>query len=95
LIVVTSFERLSRRRNLPIKIVQLDVDNDESVDAAFTQILNETSQIDVLINNAGVGTLLRQIYDRFTEGFETADLKAAANLMSMLARSLPERTGKA
>jgi hypothetical protein len=31
------------------------------------------------------GTLLRQVYDRFTEGFETADLKAAANLMSTLA----------
>jgi tetratricopeptide (TPR) repeat protein len=30
-------------------------------------------------------TLLRQVYDRFIEGFETADLKAAANLMSTLA----------
>jgi predicted ATPase len=30
-------------------------------------------------------TLLRQIYDRFTEGFETADLKAAATLMRTLA----------
>jgi ATP/maltotriose-dependent transcriptional regulator MalT len=30
-------------------------------------------------------TLLRQTYDRFTEGFETADLKAAATLMMTLA----------
>jgi hypothetical protein len=30
-------------------------------------------------------TLLRQTYDRFTEGFETADLKAAATLMRTLA----------
>jgi hypothetical protein len=29
--------------------------------------------------------LLRQVYDRFTEGCETADLKAAANLLSRLA----------
>ena len=40
--------------NLSIKIVQLDVDNDNSVDSAFKQILKETNQIDVLINNAGV-----------------------------------------
>ena len=31
------------------------------------------------------GTLLRQVYDRFIEGFETADLRAAANLMNTLA----------
>ena len=30
-------------------------------------------------------TLLRQVYDRFVEGFETADLRAAANLMNTLA----------
>jgi len=30
-------------------------------------------------------TLRRQVYDRFIEGFETADLKAAATLMSKLA----------
>ena len=28
--------------------------------------------------------LLRQVYGRFTEGFETADLKMAADLMSTL-----------
>jgi NAD(P)-dependent dehydrogenase (short-subunit alcohol dehydrogenase family) len=45
---------LISKENLSIKIVQLDVDNDNSVDSAFKQILEETSRIDVLVNNAGV-----------------------------------------
>ena len=41
--------------NLPVTIVQLDVDSDSSVDDAFNQILREKGQIDVLVNNAGIG----------------------------------------
>jgi NAD(P)-dependent dehydrogenase (short-subunit alcohol dehydrogenase family) len=44
-----------RNLELPIKIVQLDVDSDNSVENAFTQILSEKGQIDVLVNNAGIG----------------------------------------
>ena len=33
--------------------------------------------------------LLRQVYGRFTEGFKTADLRSAADLMSTL-RMIPE-----
>src|SRR5260370_19436539 len=42
------------KESLSIKIVQLDVDDDNYVDGAFKQILKETSRIDVLVNNAGV-----------------------------------------
>jgi NAD(P)-dependent dehydrogenase (short-subunit alcohol dehydrogenase family) len=46
---------ISSKEKLPINIVQLDVDSDNSVEDAFKQILGETSQIDVLVNNAGIG----------------------------------------
>jgi len=46
---------MASRENLPITIVQLDVDSDTSVEAAFTGILREKGQIDVLVNNAGIG----------------------------------------
>jgi NAD(P)-dependent dehydrogenase (short-subunit alcohol dehydrogenase family) len=46
---------ISSKEKLPINIVQLDVDSDNSVEDAFKQILREESQIDVLVNNAGIG----------------------------------------
>jgi NAD(P)-dependent dehydrogenase (short-subunit alcohol dehydrogenase family) len=45
----------SLKEKLPINIVQLDVDSDNSVEDAFKQILSEKGQIDVLVNNAGIG----------------------------------------
>lgn len=46
---------ITSKENLPINIVQLDVDSDKSVADAFRQILSESGQVDVLVNNAGIG----------------------------------------
>jgi NAD(P)-dependent dehydrogenase (short-subunit alcohol dehydrogenase family) len=43
------------REGLPLRIRALDVNSDESVRAAFAGIVSEAGQIDVLVNNAGVG----------------------------------------
>ena len=48
---------LSEAKNaedLPITIIELDVNSDASVNACFEQILSGESQIDVLVNNAGI-----------------------------------------
>ena len=45
---------IASKEKLPINIVQLDVDNDNSVDDVFKQILKEKGHIDVLVNNAGI-----------------------------------------
>ena len=45
---------ITSKEKLPITIVRIDVDNDNSVDDAFKNILKEKGHIDVLVNNAGI-----------------------------------------
>jgi len=37
-----------------VSCIQVDVTNEESVNAAFTKVINESGRIDVLVNNAGI-----------------------------------------
>jgi NAD(P)-dependent dehydrogenase (short-subunit alcohol dehydrogenase family) len=41
------------KENLPIKVVQLDVTDDDSVKGAIRTVESDTGRIDVLVNNAG------------------------------------------
>src|ERR671915_156647 len=43
------------KEKLPIKVVQLDVNDNQSVKNAIQTIVSETGRIDVLVNNAGYG----------------------------------------
>jgi NAD(P)-dependent dehydrogenase (short-subunit alcohol dehydrogenase family) len=43
------------KENLPIKVVQLDVTDNQSINNAIQTIVSETGRIDVLVNNAGYG----------------------------------------
>ena len=45
------------QENLPIRIVKHDVDADSSTRDAIGQVLAEAGRIDVLVNNAGIGTM--------------------------------------
>ena len=47
---------IAHQLNLEIKEVELDVSDTDSVNQGINEILNQTDQIDVLINNAGVGS---------------------------------------
>jgi NAD(P)-dependent dehydrogenase (short-subunit alcohol dehydrogenase family) len=46
---------IAERERLPLRIAALDVDSDESVKTAFSNIASEAGRIDVLVNNAGIG----------------------------------------
>ena len=47
---------IAQELNLVIKAVELDVSDTDSVNQGINEILDQTNQIDVLINNAGVGS---------------------------------------
>ena len=48
-------EEIAKKENLPIDIIELDVDKEESIVVAIKKIIDDSGRIDVLINNAGYG----------------------------------------
>jgi short-subunit dehydrogenase len=48
-------EKIAYNENLPLKVLSMDVDNDDSVRNAIHKILDEKKKIDILVNNAGYG----------------------------------------
>ena len=44
-------------RSLTLEVLELDVNDERSVDRAVKEVLAREGQIDVLVNNAGIGTL--------------------------------------
>jgi NAD(P)-dependent dehydrogenase (short-subunit alcohol dehydrogenase family) len=49
-----SLEALARREGLPLRVLELDVTDDESVRTAVSAALEQAGHLDVVINNAGV-----------------------------------------
>ena len=48
-------KEIANNENLKLEVIELDVDKDETVQAAINKIMNEKNRIDVLVNNAGYG----------------------------------------
>ena len=71
---VEALEKIVKDENLPISILELDVDNKESMDNAIEKIMEQKGRIDTLVNNAGWGmwgTVEDVSIDEFKEQFET------------------------
>ena len=67
-------KKITEEENLPLKVIELDVDNEDSVENAIKSIIDEKQRIDVLVNNAGWGiwgTGEDVSLEEFREQFET------------------------
>jgi len=67
-------KELTKKENLPIEIIELDVDKENSVKNAINTIIEKKQRIDVLVNNAGWGlwgSVEDVSIDEFKEQFET------------------------
>ena len=67
-------KKIAEEENLPLKVTELDVDSEDSVNNALKTIIDEKQRIDVLVNNAGWGiwgTGEDVSLEEFREQFET------------------------
>jgi short-subunit dehydrogenase len=53
----SNIKEISSKESLPVKVLQLDVTNDESTKNAMEVLKAEKNRIDVLVNNAGYGLI--------------------------------------
>ncbi|MGB7664178.1 MAG: SDR family oxidoreductase [Nitrososphaeraceae archaeon] len=65
---------IAKNENLPLEIIQLNVDNDNSASDAINRIVSEKNSIDIVVNNAGydlMGALEEYSMDEIKAQFET------------------------
>lgn len=48
-------ENAAKKDNLPIEVIDLDVDKEESIITAIKKVMDSSGRLDVLVNNAGYG----------------------------------------
>ena len=65
---------IAKKEKLPLEVVQLDVNSDESVTDTINSIVKKHNRIDVIVNNAGYalgGALEETSMDEIRKQFET------------------------
>jgi NAD(P)-dependent dehydrogenase (short-subunit alcohol dehydrogenase family) len=87
---------IANRDELPLQVIQLDVDDDKSVKDAIYKIESEQGRIDVVVNNAGyllIGPLEELSIREFKEQFETNFFGAIRVIKEVLPMMRKQRAG--
>jgi short-subunit dehydrogenase len=91
-----NIEKIAKNENLPLKVLLMDVDNDDSVKNAIYKILDEKKKIDILVNNAGYGLFgaLEEIsIDEAKKQFETNLFGAMRTIKETLPTMRKQKNG--
>ena len=91
-----NIKSLAEKKKLPLKIVQLDVTDDVSVNNAVQTIVSEAGRIDVLVNNAGYllfGAFEDLSLEEIKSQFETNFFGAVRVMQGVLPTMRNQRNG--
>lgn len=87
---------VSKKEDLPLKVMQLDVNDDRSVADAIKVILNEKKSIEVVVNNAGyglMGSVEDSSLDEIKAQFDTNFFGAIRVIKEVIPIMRKQRTG--
>ena len=88
---------IAKRENLPLQVIQLDVDNDKSVSDAINTIVKDNGRIDIVINNAGyalAGPFEETSNEEIRAQFETNFFGAVRIMQAAIPIMREQRRGK-
>lgn len=88
--------KIAAKESLPVKVMTMDVDKDDSVKETIDSILSEYGPIDVLINNAGIesdGSIEELDFARFRAVMETNFFGPLRCIKAVLAHMRSRKTG--
>jgi len=88
---------IAKRENLPLQVLQLDVDNDKSVSDAINTIVKDKGRIDIVINNAGyalAGPFEETSTQEMKAQFETNFFGAIRVMQAVIPIMRKQRRGK-
>lgn len=92
-----SITNIAKNENLPLKLLQLDVDSDKSVLDAVDKIVTENGRVDVVVNNAGyalVGALEQTSMEEIKAQFETNFFGAVRVMQAAIPIMRKQRSGR-
>jgi NAD(P)-dependent dehydrogenase (short-subunit alcohol dehydrogenase family) len=88
---------IAKNENLPLQVIQLNVNDDKSVSDAINRIVREKDRIDVLVNNAGyalVGAFEENSMEEIKAQFETNFFGAVRVMQTAIPIMREQRSGK-
>jgi NAD(P)-dependent dehydrogenase (short-subunit alcohol dehydrogenase family) len=91
-----TIKRIAKEENLPITVLKMDVNNDDSVRKVVKKIVDKVNRIDILVNNAGYGlfgALEDVTIEEIRKQFETNYFGAVRTIKEVLPTMRKQRRG--